>query len=56
MRREVILLRAVTDSREGWLVMERNEFLERMDLETWAVDQVLIGTVLLARDPPREAN
>jgi hypothetical protein len=55
MQREVVLLKAVEGTREGWLVMERDEFLEQMDLEAWNTEQVLIGTVLPA-GPPRKAN
>ncbi len=55
MRREVVLLKAVEGTREGWLVLEREEFLEQMNLETWSTDQVLIGTVLPA-GPPRKPN
>jgi hypothetical protein len=55
MRHEVVLVKAVEGTREGWLVMERDEFLERMDLNAWSTEQVLIGTVLPA-GPPRKAN
>jgi len=51
MRREVVLLKAVEGTREGWLVMERDEFLEQMDLEAWDTEQVLIGTMLPASSP-----
>jgi hypothetical protein len=56
MRGEVVLLKAVQGSGEGWLIMERHEFLEQVDLETWETDQVLIGTMLPAAHPPRKAN
>ncbi len=57
MRSEVVLLRAVEGTREGWLVMERDEFLERMDLKSWNTEHVLIGTVLpAASGPRRKAN
>jgi hypothetical protein len=55
MRREVVLLKAVEGTREGWLVMERDEFLEQMDLEAWNTEQVLIGIVVPA-GPPRKLN
>lgn len=55
MRREVVLLKAVEGTREGWLVMERDEFLEQLDLESWSAEQVLIGTLLPA-DPQPKAN
>lgn len=55
MRREVVLLKAVEGTREGWLVMERDEFMEQMDLEKWDAQQLLIGTVLPA-GPPRRLN
>jgi hypothetical protein len=55
MRREVVLLKAVEGTREGWLVMEREEFLEQINLEAWNADQVLIGTLLPA-GPPRKPN
>ncbi|HUN74947.1 MAG TPA: hypothetical protein VMU40_10565 [Steroidobacteraceae bacterium] len=55
MYREVVLLRATEGTREGWLVMEREEFLEQMDLEAWNTEQVLIGTILPA-GPARKAN
>jgi hypothetical protein len=55
MRRDVVLLKAVEGTREGWLVMEWDEFLEQMDLDAWNSDQVLIGIVLPA-GPPRKSN
>lgn len=55
MSREMVLLRAVEGTREGWLVMERDEFLEQMDLNVWKAEQVLVGIVLPA-GPPRQAN
>jgi hypothetical protein len=55
MRREVVLLKAVEGSREGWLVLERDEFLEQMDLDAWNTDQVLFGIVLPA-GPARKSN
>ena len=55
MRREVVLLKAVDGTREGWLVIGRDEFLEQMDLNGWKTEQVLIGTVLPA-SPPRKAS
>jgi len=56
MRREVVLLKAVEGSRVGWLVMQREEFLEQIDLETWSADQVLIGTLLPAIESQRKAH
>jgi hypothetical protein len=55
MRREWVLLRAVEGTREGWLVLERDEFLERMDLETWNTEQVLVG-IMVPEGPPRKLN
>jgi hypothetical protein len=55
MRREVVLLKAMEGTREGWLVMERDEFIEQMDLEKWDTEQVLIGTLIPA-GPPRKLN
>ncbi len=53
MRRELVLLKAVEGSREGWLVMERDEFIEQMDLEKWDTEQLLIGIVLPAGRPQK---
>jgi hypothetical protein len=55
MRREMVLLKAVEGAREGWLVMERDEFLEQVNLEAWDTGQELIGVMLPAR-PQRTAN
>lgn len=53
MRREVVLLKAVEGPREGWLLMEREEFIEQMDLEKWDAGQLLIGIVLPAGRAPK---
>lgn len=46
MGSEVILLRVVDDTREGWNCMPLEEFLECIDLNLWKDDQELVGVVL----------
>lgn len=46
----MILLRATDDSREGWSCMPFDEFLERVNLNSWKVGQQLVGVVL----PPKQ--
>jgi hypothetical protein len=53
MTQEMILLRAVDGTWEGWRCMALEEFLQRLDLEAWRDGQLLIGTVL---PRPRESR
>lgn len=46
MHGEMILLRVVDDSREGWNWMRFDEFLERVNLNSWKDGQKLVGVVL----------
>lgn len=48
MDREMILLRAVDGSHEGWRWMVLDEFLQRISLDAWDKKQVLVGMVLPA--------
>ena len=43
---EMILLRVVDDAREGWNCMPFDEFLERVNLNSWRDGQELVGVVL----------
>ena len=43
---EMVLLRVVDDSREGWNWMPFNQFLEKVDLASWKRGQALVGMVL----------
>jgi len=43
---KMILLRMVDDAREGWNCMPFEEFLERINLNSWKDGQELIGVVL----------
>lgn len=43
---QMVLLRAVDGSWEGWRCMALEEFLRRMDLGAWKVEQLLVGMVL----------
>jgi hypothetical protein len=43
---EMILLRVVDDAREGWNCMPFDEFLERVNLNSWKDGQELVGVVL----------
>jgi len=52
MNGEMVLLRVVDDSLEGWNWMPLGEFLERIDLNLWKADQELVGVVL----PPTQAR
>ena len=46
MSGEMVLLRVVDDAQEGWRCMPFEEFLERVDLDSWKRDQALVGMVL----------
>jgi hypothetical protein len=46
---QMVLLRAVDGSWEGWRWMARDEFLQRVDLSALKAGQLLVGMVL----PPR---
>lgn len=46
MSGEVVLLRVVEDTREGWKCMPLEEFLERINLASWNDGQELIGMIL----------
>lgn len=46
---EMVLLRVVDDTREGWNWMPFAEFLERVNLASWTDGQELIGMVLPQR-------
>lgn len=46
MDAEMILLRLVDDTREGWSCMPFDEFLERVNLNSWKNGQKLVGVVL----------
>jgi hypothetical protein len=51
---EMVLLRVVDDAQEGWKCMPFEEFLERVDLDSWKDGQELVGMVLpQARRSPR---
>lgn len=43
---EMVLLRVVDDTQEGWKCMPREEFLERINLASWKDGQELVGMVL----------
>lgn len=43
---EMVLLRVVDATREGWKWMPFGEFLERINLASWRDDQELVGMVL----------
>jgi len=43
---EMILLRVVDGVREGWNCMPLEEFLERVNLNSWRDGQELVGVVL----------
>ena len=49
MTQEMILLRAVDGTWEGWRCMALEEFLQRLDLAVWRDGQLLIGTLLPRR-------
>lgn len=46
MNSETVLLRVVQGSQEGWRCMAMDEFLKRIDLAAWDVNDELVGTVL----------
>lgn len=46
MSGEMVLLRVVDDAQEGWKCMPFDEFLERIDLDSWKSSQALVGMVL----------
>jgi hypothetical protein len=52
MGAEMILLRVVDGLREGWNCMPLEEFLERINLNSWKDGQELVGVVL----PPAQPN
>lgn len=43
---EMVLVRVVDDTREGWKWMPFDEFLARINLASWQDDQELVGMVL----------
>jgi len=43
---EMVLLRVVDDTLEGWKCMPLGEFLERINLASWKNGQELVGMVL----------
>jgi hypothetical protein len=43
---EMVLLRVVDETREGWNWMPFEEFLERVNLALWKDGQELVGMVL----------
>jgi hypothetical protein len=49
MTQEMVLLRAVDGTWEGWRCMALEEFLQRLDLGAWRDGQLLIGTLLPRR-------
>lgn len=46
MDAEMILLQLIDDTREGWSFMPFDEFLERVNLNSWKDGQQLVGVVL----------
>ncbi len=51
MHDEMVLLRAAEGSWEGWRCMALHEFLDRISLDSWNEEQVLVAMVLpSARD------
>ena len=48
MNEQMVLLRAVDGTWEGWRCMALDEFLRRVDLTRLTVGQVLVGMVLPA--------
>lgn len=46
MNGEMVLLRVVDDAQEGWKCMPFEEFLERIDLDSWKSGQALVGMIL----------
>lgn len=43
---EIVLLRVVDETQEGWKCMPLAEFLQRIDLASWKDGQELVGMVL----------
>lgn len=43
---EMVLLRVVDETQEGWKWMPFEEFLERINLASWRDGQELVGMVL----------
>lgn len=50
---EMILVRVIDETREGWNWMRLDEFLERIDLTSWESGQELVGVVLPPGRPGR---
>jgi hypothetical protein len=48
MNGEMVLLRVVDGVWEGWKWMARDEFLQRISLDSWNARQLLVGMVLPA--------
>lgn len=48
---EMVLLRVVDDTREGWNWMPFDQFLEQINLASWKDGQELVGMVLPHRRP-----
>ena len=46
MSGDMVLLRVVDDTQEGWKWMPFEEFLERINLASWRDGQELVGMVL----------
>jgi hypothetical protein len=46
MNAQMVLLRAVHGSWEGWRCMALDEFLQRLDLKALKAGQLLVGMVL----------
>jgi hypothetical protein len=46
MAEDMVLLRVVDDTQEGWKWMPLEEFLERINLASWRDGQELVGMVL----------
>jgi hypothetical protein len=55
MNEQMVLLRAVDGTWEGWRCMTLEEFLQRVDLRALKAGQLLVGMVLppRAHDPER---
>jgi hypothetical protein len=56
MGAEMILLRVVDGLREGWNCMPLEEFLERINLNSWKDGQELVGVVLPPTRRPARAT
>lgn len=46
MNHRMILLRVEDGAWEGWKCMALDEFLERISLDAWKVEQMLVGMIL----------